>query len=64
LLQPGRVARAGRSGVSYSLVSPDEIPFLIDLHLFLGRPLTFADPTQPSAGINYVHFTAVFTHFF
>ncbi|XP_064597516.1 ATP-dependent RNA helicase DDX54-like [Liolophura sinensis] len=35
----GRVARAGRSGVAYSLVSPDEAPFLIDLHLFLGRPL-------------------------
>uniref|UniRef100_A0A8C5CXX0 RNA helicase n=1 Tax=Gadus morhua TaxID=8049 RepID=A0A8C5CXX0_GADMO len=38
----GRVARAGRSGVSYSLVCPDEIPFVYDLHLFLGRPLQLA----------------------
>ncbi|KAM9990286.1 hypothetical protein ACTFIY_006340 [Dictyostelium cf. discoideum] len=33
----GRVARAGRSGVAYSLVSPDEVPYMIDLHLYLGR---------------------------
>ncbi|KAK5582119.1 hypothetical protein RB653_003702 [Dictyostelium firmibasis] len=33
----GRVARAGRSGIAYSLVSPDEIPYMIDLHLYLGR---------------------------
>ncbi|XP_078467731.1 ATP-dependent RNA helicase DDX54-like [Lampetra planeri] len=37
----GRVARAGRPGTAYSLVAPDEIPFVIDLHLFLGRPLRF-----------------------
>ncbi|XP_059351601.1 ATP-dependent RNA helicase DDX54-like [Daphnia carinata] len=35
----GRVARAGRSGTAYSLVALDEIPALVDLHLFLGRPL-------------------------
>jgi len=38
----GRVARAGRSGTAYSMLSPDEMPFLIDLHLFLGRPLKFS----------------------
>lgn len=38
----GRVARAGRTGVAYSLVTSDEMPFVIDLHLFLGRPITFA----------------------
>jgi len=36
---PGRVARAGRSGTAYSLVSQDEVPHLIDLHVFLGRML-------------------------
>ncbi|XP_050313208.1 ATP-dependent RNA helicase DDX54 [Anthonomus grandis grandis] len=36
----GRCARAGRSGVAYSLVAPDEYPYLLDLHLFLGRPLS------------------------
>ncbi|OWK14928.1 hypothetical protein Celaphus_00000273 [Cervus elaphus hippelaphus] len=47
----GRVARAGRSGTAYSLVAPDEVPYLLDLHLFLGRALTLARPPQePSAG--------------
>ncbi|XP_049644734.1 ATP-dependent RNA helicase DDX54 [Suncus etruscus] len=40
----GRVARAGRSGTAYSLVAPDELPYLLDLHLFLGRSLTLARP--------------------
>lgn len=35
----GRVARAGREGWAHSLVSRDEAPYLLDLHLFLGRPL-------------------------
>ncbi|XP_034257022.1 ATP-dependent RNA helicase DDX54 [Thrips palmi] len=33
----GRCARAGRSGTAYSLVSTEELPYLLDLHLFLGR---------------------------
>lgn len=35
----GRCARAGRKGIAYSLVTPDEYAYLIDLHLFLGRTL-------------------------
>jgi hypothetical protein len=35
----GRAARAGRTGISYSLLTRDELPFLLDLHLFLSRPL-------------------------
>ncbi|XP_049722832.1 ATP-dependent RNA helicase DDX54 isoform X1 [Elephas maximus indicus] len=42
----GRVARAGRSGTAYSLVAPDEVPYLLDLHLFLGRALTLARPHE------------------
>ncbi|XP_032899031.1 ATP-dependent RNA helicase DDX54 [Amblyraja radiata] len=42
----GRVARAGRSGTSYSLVALDEIPYVYDLHLFLGRPLKFASQNE------------------
>ncbi|KAL2612800.1 hypothetical protein R1flu_024492 [Riccia fluitans] len=38
----GRAARAGRTGTSYSLVTADEIPFLLDLHLFLSRPIKAA----------------------
>ncbi|XP_054930495.1 ATP-dependent RNA helicase DDX54 [Dermacentor andersoni] len=39
----GRVARAGRTGTAYSLVAPDEAPYLLDLHLFLGRELCFSN---------------------
>ncbi|XP_077990291.1 ATP-dependent RNA helicase DDX54-like [Glandiceps talaboti] len=42
----GRVARAGRSGTAYSLVSSDEIAYLLDLHLFLGRPIKLASTVQ------------------
>ncbi|PRD36562.1 UNVERIFIED_CONTAM: Ddx54 [Trichonephila clavipes] len=38
----GRVARAGRSGKAFSLVAPDEMAYLLDLHLFLGKPITWA----------------------
>uniref|UniRef100_A0A4W5JZ02 RNA helicase n=1 Tax=Hucho hucho TaxID=62062 RepID=A0A4W5JZ02_9TELE len=49
----GRVARAGRGGAAYSLVCTDEIPFVYDLHLFLGRPLQLATPDhqQESDGV-------------
>ena len=30
------MARAGRSGTAYSLVSSDEVAYMLDLHLFLG----------------------------
>ncbi|XP_058796763.1 ATP-dependent RNA helicase DDX54 isoform X2 [Phymastichus coffea] len=33
----GRCARAGRSGTAYNIIAPDEYPYLLDLHLFLGR---------------------------
>ncbi|KAJ2785078.1 ATP-dependent RNA helicase dbp10 [Coemansia interrupta] len=35
----GRVARAGRRGWAYSLVTSDEVPYVLDLQLFLGRTL-------------------------
>lgn len=38
----GRVARAGRSGVAYSFVAPDEAAYLMDLHLFLSKDLRIA----------------------
>lgn len=50
LLPLGRVARAGRSGTAYSLVAPDEVPYLLDLHLFLGRALTLARPHEEPSG--------------
>ncbi|KAK3910911.1 ATP-dependent RNA helicase DDX54 [Frankliniella fusca] len=41
----GRCARAGRSGTAYSLVSTEELPYLLDLHLFLGRGIKKAKHT-------------------
>ncbi|XP_014662092.1 PREDICTED: ATP-dependent RNA helicase DDX54-like [Priapulus caudatus] len=38
----GRVARAGRSGTAYSLVAVDEVSYVLDLHLYLGRPMNYA----------------------
>nr|XP_057920316.1 ATP-dependent RNA helicase DDX54 [Doryrhamphus excisus] len=38
----GRVGRAGRSGTAYSMVCADEMAFVYDLHLFLGRPVHLA----------------------
>ena len=35
----GRVARQGRVGTAFSLVSNEELPYMIDLHLFLGHKL-------------------------
>lgn len=35
----GRTARAGRKGWSFSLVRDSDAPYLLDLQLFLGRPL-------------------------
>ncbi|EDO45469.1 predicted protein, partial [Nematostella vectensis] len=48
----GRVARAGRSGTAYSLVANDEVAHLLDLHLFLGRPLRLsATGSQEEDGV-------------
>uniref|UniRef100_A0A3B5BBV9 ATP-dependent RNA helicase DDX54 n=1 Tax=Stegastes partitus TaxID=144197 RepID=A0A3B5BBV9_9TELE len=49
----GRVGRAGRSGTAYSMICPDEMPFVYDLHLFLGRPLQLATPehAQDAGGV-------------
>ncbi|KIK67386.1 hypothetical protein GYMLUDRAFT_37499 [Collybiopsis luxurians FD-317 M1] len=35
----GRTARAGRQGWAWSFVTHTELPYLLDLQLFLGRPL-------------------------
>jgi ATP-dependent RNA helicase DDX54/DBP10 len=35
----GRTARAGRSGWAWSFLTVPELPYLLDLQLFLGRPI-------------------------
>ncbi|OVA10780.1 Helicase [Macleaya cordata] len=41
----GRAARAGRTGTAFSFVTPEDMPYLLDLHLFLSRPVRPA-PTE------------------
>lgn len=36
----GRVARAGRDGIAYSLVSKKDIPYVLDLALFLAKKIS------------------------
>lgn len=45
----GRVARAGRSGVAYSFVGPDEGAYLIDLFLFLSESIKNAPQNLDSS---------------
>ncbi|CAN0419003.1 unnamed protein product, partial [Discosporangium mesarthrocarpum] len=33
----GRAARQGRTGAAFNLVEPEELPYMLDMHLFLGR---------------------------
>ncbi|GAB9473922.1 Dead/deah box RNA helicase [Globisporangium polare] len=40
----GRAARAGRSGTAFNFVDPDEMPFMVDLHLYIGRRLEDSTP--------------------
>ncbi|RKP08348.1 P-loop containing nucleoside triphosphate hydrolase protein [Thamnocephalis sphaerospora] len=47
----GRAARAGRRGWAYSLIAPNELPFLVDLHLFLARPLRLG--TRAGQAVDY-----------
>ncbi|KAI8463120.1 MAG: DEAD-domain-containing protein [Monoraphidium minutum] len=44
----GRAARMGRPGAAYSLVLREELPYLLDLHLYLGRAVEAA-PEAPDA---------------
>jgi ATP-dependent RNA helicase DDX54/DBP10 len=41
----GRVARQGRTGTAYTFITSEDMPFLLDLHLFLSKPLRPA-PTE------------------
>ncbi|TXG66916.1 hypothetical protein EZV62_008191 [Acer yangbiense] len=43
--QVGRAARAGRTGTAFSFVTYDDMPYVLDLHLFLSKPIWHA-PTE------------------
>lgn len=38
----GRAARAGRPGVSFAFITNEDLPYLLDLQLFLARPLNLS----------------------
>ncbi|XP_046821436.1 ATP-dependent RNA helicase DDX54 isoform X2 [Vespa crabro] len=50
----GRCARAGRIGTAYNIVTPDEYPYLLDLHLFLGRSLNIVPLSSTSNDMEYI----------
>src|SRR5204863_3339099 len=46
----GRTARAGRRGWAYSLVNVEDMPYLLDLQLFLGRKLVIDGASAVAEG--------------
>lgn len=48
----GRTARAGKSGSAWSLVTATEVPFMLDLQLFTGRPLVFSSSYESTSKNN------------
>lgn len=46
----GRTARAGKSGWSYSLITQQDLPYLLDLQLFLSRKLVLGR-VRPESGL-------------
>ncbi len=48
----GRTARAGQAGTSYSLITPDELAYMHDLSIFVGR--THHDKIDSESGTNLV----------
>lgn len=53
----GRTARAGRRGWSYSLVTAQEMPYLLDLQLFLNRKMIYG--SSPDEPVNYAEVISV-----
>ncbi|KAF2401324.1 DEAD-domain-containing protein [Trichodelitschia bisporula] len=49
----GRTARAGRKGWSYSLVRSSDIPYMLDLQLFLSRRLVLGRTGQDAANVSF-----------
>jgi ATP-dependent RNA helicase DDX54/DBP10 len=48
----GRAARAGRIGYCWGIVDPEEMPYMIDLHVFLGRKLSTGQEQEQESGPN------------
>jgi superfamily II DNA/RNA helicase len=48
----GRVARAGQKGTAFTLVSPDDMPYLIDLFLFFAWKLPFIQKEKATKSLS------------
>ena len=69
----GRAGRAGRTGTAHTMCTPDEVPYVVDLHAFLGLTLRAAhgkeslgltdraEQTQSSSSSSSSHFSFVVT---
>ncbi|KZT57736.1 DEAD-domain-containing protein [Calocera cornea HHB12733] len=53
----GRTARAGRKGWAWSLITNTDLPYMLDLQLFLGRPLKSTAPDESTYTTSLVYGT-------
>ncbi|KAF5103746.1 hypothetical protein DV451_001227 [Geotrichum candidum] len=51
----GRTARAGRRGWAYTIVKEQDLPYLLDLELFLGRKLLFSSQHNSKTEVSYTN---------
>lgn len=51
----GRTARAGRRGWAYTIVKEQDIPYLLDLELFLGRKLLLTRQHKEGNDVSYTN---------
>lgn len=51
----GRTARAGRRGWAYTLIKEQDMPYLLDLEIFLGRKLLFTSQHKEGSEISYTN---------
>lgn len=51
----GRTARAGRRGWAYTIVKEQDIPYLLDLELFLGRKLLLTHQHKEGSEVSYTN---------
>lgn len=50
----GRAARAGRTGTAFSFVTSEDMPYVLDLHLFLSKPIRAAPVQKDEKDMNNV----------
>ena len=61
--QVGRAARQGRSGAAFNLVDSEEIAYMVDLHLFLGRHLSNVYKSEGYEGYKLEEMTPDMVHY-